>query len=203
MELNPRVVLGIEGVSPEILSEDPNIRIDLFSSYLEEAVEKYTKDQIPEAFIQYVKSGVMELPEQTITEISQAVIDFARILMEIHSRKFVTLTEHNDWEGETWSTFILWEGNEEALKRLTDILNYETEDFLLSLELIPEYEVNLLSNNSDCGYMSRYSVTDRLISLDKLAKLEEELVGHEKGSDQYQEIVSNVLYKAGIWDLLV
>lgn len=34
--------------------------------------------------------------------------------------QYVLLSEDNDWEGETWHTFLQWNGNEPQLRRLAE-----------------------------------------------------------------------------------
>lgn len=99
---------------------------------------------------------------------------------------FVKFTEHNDWEGESWSFFIPTNGNEEAIEDLRKCLAH-MDDFELDEDETDEDEVDLLVKNSDTGYMDEYQ------------KLSGELVlGDLVGSE-----LADALYKGGIRNLML
>jgi hypothetical protein len=90
--------------------------------------------------------------------------------------KFVRLTEVNDWEGETWSFWLQYNGNEDDLRKLKEILEDqpETEDeddeedfgFTLDLEdLVSEHIVNALVKYSSDGYFSDHNKVVGLLIL--------------------------------------
>ena len=84
-------------------------------------------------------------------------------------RLFATLTEHCDWEGETWVFFVLYEGNELALKFLDQTIDDAGpyfEEFEIDLEnLVPEHEVDVLVKHSPSGYMDLFNKVDGEIEL--------------------------------------
>lgn len=201
VELNPKVLLGIEGFQ-EVPTETLNPKVELFSSYLEEAVEWYSNGRLPEPLSNHPDTALMEIPEQSLTDITKAVVDFAKILLTVNQAKYVAYYEQNDWEGEEWTTFIKWEGNEEALQRLSNLLDPEGEEFSLDLTLVPHYVVNVLTEYADVGYFARYSILSGQLNLEKLSNLEERLSVHDKFDDSYVEMLQDVLYKGGIGTLM-
>ena len=79
---------------------------------------------------------------------------------------YVTFTEDNDYEGETWRFYIPIEGNEKALAELDEGLKeaagedpYDEFPYHLDDNPIPEAQVDYLVGNlaDDTGYMPAFN----------------------------------------------
>lgn len=86
--------------------------------------------------------------------------------------EYYVLSEYNDNEGETWLYFIPYQGNEEALEFLDDMLaEYDSEG---------DYEGSVNDFHTDTlrrlpktgGYMSSPRIFDGLLDLDKMRSLD-------------------------------
>jgi hypothetical protein len=96
---------------------------------------------------------------------------------------YATLTEHNEWEGETWHFYVPIAGNEDALGQLAAALGGlesswagEPEDspYELDMEPVPESEVDVLvKRGGDTDYMAAHNkLAGRLVLSDEaLGKL--------------------------------
>lgn len=101
-------------------------------------------------------------------------------------RKFFTVTEDNDWEGEKWNFCFPKEGNEEAMRLLEKYMigelleelpddddddDYAEEECSLSFgPNLNESEVNTLVKNGGSGYMDYWNKVDAVLDIDKLKK---------------------------------
>lgn len=101
---------------------------------------------------------------------------------------YARLTEHNEWEGETWHFYIPREGNVDALVTLENLIDEEDPDgetFELADRDFTEDEVTLLVNYGDTsqnGY----------------------LAGHNKLDGKLKPVTDmDRLYKSGIRDLMI
>jgi hypothetical protein len=78
-------------------------------------------------------------------------------------RRFVKLTEDNDWEGETWHFWLQLDGNQAELDKLAVWLEEKQgEDdeggFSLNMDRTRyEDEVDLLVEEADYGYMKTHN----------------------------------------------
>jgi hypothetical protein len=82
--------------------------------------------------------------------------------------QYVKFTEHNEWEGETWYFWIPTEGNGGELKALAAALDGEDsgdEKYELDLELVPEYDVDVLVRHSEVGYMATHNKQAGILTL--------------------------------------
>ncbi len=94
--------------------------------------------------------------------------------------KYYRLTEHNEWEGETWHFYIPVDGNEEELEKLRSSIDGEI--YKLSKKTYEEDKITTLcEDDDDAGYMAKHN------------KLEGKFV-FEQPSDKNTE----PLYKGGI-----
>lgn len=84
-------------------------------------------------------------------------------------RRFVRFTEVNEWEGETWNFWLLYNGNEDELTKFRTLLETaededETHDFPYQLELlvrVAENEVDALvryGNDTETYYPTHSKV---------------------------------------------
>lgn len=85
--------------------------------------------------------------------------------------KCYRFTEENDWEGETWHTFIDMTKKQHAqLKELIkDFEQYELSDKEYSAN-----EVSVLVDNAEEGYFPSHSYAGELVSLPNKFTLEED-----------------------------
>lgn len=88
---------------------------------------------------------------------------------------FIQFTESNESEGEEWSFWLQYTGNEEAIGNLRDLLdeaeeNYEYEfDYVLTHNIEPESVVDKLVEYATVGYMaSHQKVVGKLVCPDSL-----------------------------------
>lgn len=91
--------------------------------------------------------------------------------MDFAKTPYVKLTEHNDWEGETWHFYIPLEGNEAALKVLQSKIAGLEDEYELDLEHpIALEDVNALLNhgNGDTSYMDAHNKLEGFLDLIKL-----------------------------------
>jgi hypothetical protein len=76
-------------------------------------------------------------------------------------RRFVKLTEENDWEGETWHFWLQLDGNQAELDKLAVWLEENSQEeggFTLNLDKTRyEDEVDLLVEESDSGYLRTHN----------------------------------------------
>ena len=90
-------------------------------------------------------------------------------------KKFIKLTERNDWEGETWNFYIPIRGNEEAIAFLKEALD---PNYSIGENEFTEHEVDILCNSNDnWGYMPKHNKYDFVIDFNKLKNAEIETVG--------------------------
>lgn len=83
-------------------------------------------------------------------------------------KTFRRFTENNDWEGEVWHFWLQVQGNEvelekfgQELERLYGDSEPATRTYVLSEEVLPEYDVNILADNADeSGYMADQQVVE-------------------------------------------
>lgn len=70
-------------------------------------------------------------------------------------KNWYKFTEHNDNEGETWHFFIqLTEEERDHLEQLTED---DGSPYSISAKVFAEFEVDIMVENSDCGYMNTYN----------------------------------------------
>ena len=88
------------------------------------------------------------------------------------TRMFVPFTEENEWEGETWTFWLLLTGNEKELQRLNELLFEERFDIEPSYsidlnDVISEDEVDRICARAGVGYfMSDNKITGRFVCPD-------------------------------------
>lgn len=72
---------------------------------------------------------------------------------------YFALTEHNDWEAESWTFFIPVEDNEDAIELIADKIEELGWDFDLDIEPVDGKEVDMLMARkyNDTSYMDRYN----------------------------------------------
>jgi hypothetical protein len=81
---------------------------------------------------------------------------------------YARFTEVNDWEGETWHFWLPIEGNEEALRKLAELLDVEadSDEYQLSLEPRDELHVDALVDEDDePGYMSAQNKLEGVLTV--------------------------------------
>lgn len=86
--------------------------------------------------------------------------------MKSQNREFYHITEHNDWEGETWKFYLVKEGNEKFMDKLKKAVEKHDEygDTLeIGDELVPESEVDILVKHATNGYMKTHNKVDKII----------------------------------------
>lgn len=108
---------------------------------------------------------------------------------------FVAFYEKCEWEGETWRFWLQVDGNEEVIESVRrHLANYNDSDddddsedsaWELSEEVLPEYDVNILVNNSMSGYMA----------------YEHKVVGIMSIPDDFHTDLEQFLNKGGIRDM--
>lgn len=106
---------------------------------------------------------------------------------------YVTLVEHNDWEGESWTFYVQLDGNEEALMALAAaIVKHEMqEEYELDLTPVSECMVSYWTRRSSSdGYMASCNKVDGTLDPSTLVNL------------SYEEL-NQLLYKGGIRDMLM
>lgn len=87
-------------------------------------------------------------------------------------RMFVPFTEQNEWEGETWTFWLLLTGNESELKRLFILLaeerfEYEPEFSLDLNDVVSEEQVDRICARAGTGYfMSDNKISGKFICPD-------------------------------------
>jgi hypothetical protein len=137
------------------------------------------------------------LKKRTLTPAEVGLATAISHTLEDAMRPNARFTEVNDHEGETWHFYLDAKGQEATLARFRELLeemaarvvvSEEEEEgfsefpFSLSLDLVPEYAVEVLINNGRSGYMpehqrvSGYLDIKRLEKAIKKAKTAEELV---------------------------
>ena len=78
---------------------------------------------------------------------------------ESHEKMYMTLTEENDWEGETWRFYIeSTPENTEKMGRLKGILERFDLPFSVDMELKPQSEVDIMIKNAGGSYMISDSI---------------------------------------------
>lgn len=104
---------------------------------------------------------------------------------------YLRLTEHNDWEGETWDFFIQVDDNEEAIKVLREKIT-QSEDFVLGTDEMTDIEVDILveKGNNESGYMARFNKVPGILDLDKIKEI------------TFDPELGAGLYKGGIKDYI-
>lgn len=90
-------------------------------------------------------------------------------------RTFTLIEESNGNEGEDWNFYVIEEGNEEFLQKLSDTINKyeeETEDDECHLKIlergIPETEVDAIVKRTKSGYMDFQNKIDKVLSPDTI-----------------------------------
>lgn len=75
------------------------------------------------------------------------------------AQEYVKLTEHNEWEGETWHFYIPIAGNEDAIDMLQVALEgIDRDQFQLVAAPISENDVDLLvKHGGDTDYMAAHN----------------------------------------------
>lgn len=98
------------------------------------------------------------------------------------AKLFARYTENNEHEGETWVFWLQYDGNEDALSALDDLIaeavgDSEPEEYELDLDtLIPEWEVDTLVKHGGQGYMDyHHKVTGKLTLPSDLGEYLEDL----------------------------
>jgi hypothetical protein len=70
--------------------------------------------------------------------------------------QFISLTEANDHEGETWRYWLQLDGNENELEHLRAAIagadEEETYEVAANDTAVPESEVDILVKHTGCGY---------------------------------------------------
>jgi|ERR1044072_3134392 hypothetical protein len=82
------------------------------------------------------------------------------------NREFYQITEHNDWEGETWKFYLVKDGNEKYIDKLKKAVEKFDEygDVLeISETLVPEFEVDILVKHADSNYMMSHNKVDKVL----------------------------------------
>lgn len=87
--------------------------------------------------------------------------------------KFITMLEHNDWEGETWKFYLPWDGNEAAIEKLIELLR-EDESYTFDRTLLSEKQVDARARRSAHGYMAYHNKCMGKLDLGVLSALSEE-----------------------------
>lgn len=100
---------------------------------------------------------------------------------------YVKFEENNQWEGETWYTWLQLEGNEKELQKLQAALRTEDQEtYILDLKRkITESEFNKLRKSCGTAYMDEHGMALGTFKMPKVKNFEEL---HRK------------LYKGGIYD---
>lgn len=116
------------------------------------------------------------------------------------SALYAKLTEHCDWEGETWYFFVRYQGNERALQTIAELIDDAGpyfEAFELDLEdLVPEHEVAVLVKHSPSGYMNLFNRIDGRIELPPLPEFGD--ISPDVDEERAAEWLTDHLYKGGI-----
>jgi hypothetical protein len=90
-----------------------------------------------------------------------------------YETEYACLTEHNEWEGETWHFYIPLVGNEDALTTLREMIeddeSYELSTNELGEGVFTESEVDILvKHGGDTDYMAAHSrLAGRLLIPDR------------------------------------
>lgn len=76
------------------------------------------------------------------------------MVLNLKSKKFTQLIEHNQHEGESWSFWLQVDGNEDALNELSNLIEEEElqETYELTDVTIYEWELDTLINYGNFGY---------------------------------------------------
>jgi hypothetical protein len=82
--------------------------------------------------------------------------------------QYLRFTEHNDWEGETWHFYIPFDDQHlEWIKaKLSSDEVFDYSYVLSEKKIYTEAEVDILVQNSDCGYMMEHNKVKE-ISIDE------------------------------------
>lgn len=81
-------------------------------------------------------------------------------MTDITTKTYAKLTERNDHEGETWHFWIPMAGNEDALTRVTGLLDPDDDEaeYQLNQHPTPEFEVDILVKHDESrGYMPAHT----------------------------------------------
>lgn len=82
-------------------------------------------------------------------------------------REFVQITEHNEWEGETWKFYLVKDGNEkftDKLKKAVEKYDKFGDSIEISDTLVPEFEVDILVKHAVSKYMNSHIKVDKVIN---------------------------------------
>ncbi len=66
---------------------------------------------------------------------------------------FVPFTEENEWEGETWTTWLQVDGNEEELGKLAELIEYSQIYHIDLTDEVEECVAQRICDRADMGYM--------------------------------------------------
>lgn len=86
--------------------------------------------------------------------------------MNTQDREFIQITEHNEWEGETWKFYLVKVGNEkfiDKLKKAAEKFDEYGDRIEISDTIVPEFEVDILVKHADSKYMKSHNKVDKVL----------------------------------------
>ncbi len=97
-----------------------------------------------------------------------------RKLRSIHyggkEMNFIKMTEHNEWEGETWNFWLQLNGNEEAIRKLIKLVKEDGDHtYSFDLESTNEKEIDILVDREDNNsYMALHNKVSGAFNIERL-----------------------------------
>lgn len=98
--------------------------------------------------------------------------------MTENAPQYVRLTEHNEWEGETWHRYLPLQGNQDALRQLGlflgEVEGEDAEWFSLSEETLTETQVDTLveyGNDENCSYAEQHKKLRGRLNVENLTEV--------------------------------
>ena len=107
--------------------------------------------------------------------------------------EFFKLTEHNEWEGETWHFFIPVKDNIGAWFTLRDKYSeFDGENrYVFDPKTYPENEIDILVKHSDSGYMNVYNKIVGVLDKKKI----DDINFSDDNDDLYKGGIANLMIK--------
>lgn len=98
-------------------------------------------------------------------------------------KKYIQIEEYCGHEGESWSTFLVKEGNEKAIQKLKEAIDkydylQDNDNFLtIKNDDIEESEVDIVVKYSTSGYYDTFTKCDKILNVDNIkTETDEEFV---------------------------
>ena len=110
----------------------------------------------------------------------------------MEEKKYLKITEDNDWEGEQWIHYVLVDGNEDVISRIVELVKKYGPDNGMKCakerKLASEVDMKCAKRSSH-KYMNTWGKNDRRLSLEMFANVVDD------------QTFSDIFYKGKIRDI--